>query len=175
MCVPTVVRRIFQLVHCGYRLIVTPQASFSPSRVLLLSNIQKLSCTRDPFYFTSFQDFETALKHYAKNVQSCPDVSTFQKSTAARDEIKEEVESIQSGYQALQLHADETRGRLSRAMEQSDVSHPEIEDETTRWNSSVQRLLDWVESQEESLANQSAPSLDKTELKEQLEKHRVSG
>lgn len=121
------------------------------------------------------QDFENALKHYAKNVQSSPDLSTFEKAIAARDQMKNEVESLQSRYQTLQLHADETRGRLSRAMEESDVSRPEIEDETTRWNSSVQRLLDWVESQEESLANQSAPSLNRTELKEQLEKHRVSG
>jgi chromosome segregation ATPase len=102
------------------------------------------------------------------------DDSTFEKASAARDEIKNEVESIRSRYQALQLHADDTRERISRAMEESDANRPEIEGETTRWNSSVQRLLDWVESQEESLANQCAPSLDKTELKEQLERHRVS-
>ena len=52
--------------------------------------------------------------------------------------------------------------------------HPEIEDETTKWSSSVQRLLDWVESQEESLASQSAPSLNQDELKKQLDKHKVS-
>ena len=81
---------------------------------------------------------------------------------------------MRSRYQALQLHADETRDRLSRAMEGSDLSRPEIDDETTKLNSNVQRLLEWVESQEESLANQSAASLDKSALKEQLEKHRVS-
>ena len=114
------------------------------------------------------------MKRYAKSAQNPPDDSTFEEASAARDEIRNDVESIQSRYQTLQLHADDTRDRISRAMEENDVSHPEIEDETTRWNSSVQRLLDWVESQEESLANQSAPSLDKTELREQLEKHRVS-
>lgn len=84
------------------------------------------------------------------------------------------MDAIRSKYQALQYQADDTRDRIALVMEERDVSHPEIEDETTRWNSSVQRLLDWVESQEESLANQSAPSLDKTELKEQVERHRVS-
>ena len=112
------------------------------------------------------------MKQYFKTIQNPPDDSIFEKATDAQVEIKDELESIRKRYQALQVLADDTRDRISRATE--ETGHPEIDVETTRWNTSVQRLLDWVETQEESLAKESAPSLDKSELKEQLDQHRVS-
>lgn len=120
------------------------------------------------------QDFENTLKSYSRNVNQFPEDSTFDDARRGREEIDSDVESIRTRHVVLQLDVENTRDTLLRAVQEHGSEHPEIGDETTRLNSSVQRLLDWVESQEESLASQSPPSLDHKELKEQLNKQRVS-
>ena len=103
-----------------------------------------------------------------------PEDTVFEVAATERKNIGHDLKTLRDRFAELQVAVEDTRDRLVRALQEHGAEHPEIEDETRRWNSSVQRLLDWVESQEESLANQSAPSLDQDELKEQLDRHRVS-
>ena len=121
-----------------------------------------------------FQDFENSRKNYATYVNAPTDDAVFEDATKEREGIGNDLKTLRDRFAALQQGFEDTRDQLLRALHEHGTEHPEIGDETTRWNSSVQRLLDWVESQEQSLASQSPPSLDQKELREQLDKHRVS-
>lgn len=78
-------------------------------------------------------------------------------------------------YEKLRIQVQTVMEKVVIVLKRHGVEHKEVEEACVEWCSSIQKLLDWVNEIEKTVAEQTGTPADVKQLEEQIEEQKVCG